>query len=231
MKRTISTVINDVPFSLTSARSSLGVVVDEPLSASGLEYTRIYDKYEPLNSMSVPANLLQWVSGDMTKGIQTIEDGLIEGSTLTAVGKVTLRGGTIKIKQPDTYEFILSKQPFDSIIREKTRSARQWKYVTIGFAIAGGVFLMIWAYKKWRQARSERVPLDRFTRIQFNERLEQNLASTDEEQSCVICLTRRRNVVILDCGHICVCRACAMQLDTCPICRAEIVRLVPTYQS
>ena len=228
IKRTISTVINDIPFSLNSGRHK--VIVDEPLSASGLEYTRIYDKYEPLNSLSVPANIFQWASGDMTKGIQIVEDGLLEGTTLTAVGKVTLRGGTLKIKQPDAYEFILSKLPFDSIIREKTSSVRRWKYVTIGFAIAGSLLLTIWAYKKWRR-RSAHVAFDRYIRVQFNEGSDQNLQDANEDQSCVICLTQRRNVVILDCGHICACRACATQLDTCPICRAEIIRLVPTYQS
>ncbi len=220
-----------MPFSLNSENSRHRVIVDEPLSTSGLEYNRIYDKYDPLNSLSMSANIVQWASGEKTKGIQTIEDGLLEGTGLTAVGTVTLRNGTLKIKHPDSHEYILSKLPLDGIIREKTSSVRKWKYVTVGFAVAGGALLLVWLYRRWQQ-RPRRVASNRFIQPPVpNEEFEQNIPDEGEEQSCVICLTRRRNVVILDCGHICACRTCAEQVNICPICRADIVRLVPTYQS
>ncbi|CAB4018219.1 Mitochondrial ubiquitin ligase activator of NFKB 1 [Paramuricea clavata] len=234
-KRMISSVVNHVSFSLNSANSSHRVIVDEPLSMSGLEYSRIYNKYDPLNSLSVSTNIVQWASGEKTKGIQTIEDGLLDGTALTAVGKVTLRGGTLKIKHPDTYEYILSKLPLEGIIREKTRSIRRWKYVTIGFTITGGVLLLMWLYRQWRRRSQQVIGGNRFIPPApppiFDKGFDQSVSEAGEEQSCVICLTQPRNVVILDCGHICACRACATQVDTCPICRAEIARLVPTYQS
>ena len=227
-KRLISSVVNHVQFSLNSTNSRYKVIVDEPLSASGLEYNRIYNKYEPLNKGSVSTSIVEWASGEKTKGIQTIEDGLLEGTALTAVGKLELRHGTLKIRQPDTHEYILSKLPLSGIIQEKTSSMHRWKYFTIGFTIAGSVLLVFWLYRKWQQnSRGARFiePPPPETED------EQPFSEGGEEQACVICLTRPRNVVILDCGHICACRRCAIQVDICPICRAEIVRLVPTYQS
>lgn len=201
------------------------------MSTTGLEYNIIYDKYEPLNSSSVSATIMEWASGEKTKGIETIEAGLLEETALTAVGKLTLEHGGMKMKPPDGYEYILSRLPLQSIIREKTDSAQYWKYISIGFAITGSVLLVIWLCRRWR-SRVERVLRGRFApppegNLEFME----DVPAGDEEQACVICLTHRRSVVILDCGHICACRACALQLDLCPICRAEIIRLVPTYHS
>ena len=40
---------------------------------------------------------------------------------------------------------------------------------------------------------------------------------------CVICLTNISNVLVCDCGHICICSECDILkcLDACPICRAK----------
>nr|XP_009489157.1 PREDICTED: mitochondrial ubiquitin ligase activator of nfkb 1-A-like [Pelecanus crispus] len=52
------------------------------------------------------------------------------------------------------------------------------------------------------------------------------------EDSCVICLTRPRECVLLGCGHICCCFRCfqALPARLCPICRGPIDRVVPLYQ-
>ena len=207
------------------------MIIDDPLSATGLELTTIYNKYEPVDPHSLSTNFVEWFSGERTKGIQTIEDGLLEGTSLTAVGKITLRNGILKIKSPENHEYILSKLSLDGIIREKTRSLRIWKYFTLSFAFAGGLLLLIWYYRRWRRRMRRAAPRnneDRFIHLVLNGL---DIPEAVEGQPCVICLTRPRNVVILDCGHICACRVCLGQVNHCPICRAEIVRLVPTFQS
>lgn len=36
---------------------------------------------------------------------------------------------------------------------------------------------------------------------------------------CVVCLAAPRDVILLECGHICLCEGCAKQIDACPLCR------------
>ena len=54
------------------------------------------------------------------------------------------------------------------------------------------------------------------------------------ERECVICLVNERSVVLLECGHICVCVDCAEILPVprlCPVCRTRITRIVPLYHA
>ena len=50
-----------------------------------------------------------------------------------------------------------------------------------------------------------------------------------------VCLQNPREVVLLECGHICLCSDCAVEImrsrPQCPICRADIVRIMPAYLS
>jgi len=41
------------------------------------------------------------------------------------------------------------------------------------------------------------------------------------ENSCCVCLTEPKEVLLLPCRHLCVCTTCFQQLTRCPVCRAE----------
>lgn len=53
----------------------------------------------------------------------------------------------------------------------------------------------------------------------------------DAEVECTICLTERKDTLIMPCGHFCVCHECGKQLvaakHTCPVCRGNIQSLIP----
>lgn len=53
------------------------------------------------------------------------------------------------------------------------------------------------------------------------------------ERLCVVCLDRKRNTMLLNCKHLCMCRSCAYIIGTetgeCPICRAEISEIITVY--
>lgn len=51
--------------------------------------------------------------------------------------------------------------------------------------------------------------------------------------SCVVCLDRKKTVVVLPCRHLCLCRPCSRELQnfqsSCPLCREEIDEIIDTY--
>ena len=45
-----------------------------------------------------------------------------------------------------------------------------------------------------------------------------------EVQACVVCCQNRRGIILLPCGHVCLCEDCSARItDFCPVCRREIV--------
>ena len=56
-------------------------------------------------------------------------------------------------------------------------------------------------------------------------------ANNQEQNACVVCLTNPREVVLLDCGHVCLCLDCLEQMpsETCPICRVNYRTYAPCY--
>jgi hypothetical protein len=43
---------------------------------------------------------------------------------------------------------------------------------------------------------------------------------------CVACWERAPDTVLLDCGHVCLCAACARGAKLCPLCRLAVARFV-----
>lgn len=55
----------------------------------------------------------------------------------------------------------------------------------------------------------------------------------NESNECCVCLESKKNVLILPCGHICLCIKCSWELKTkngvCPICRGKITNLMKVF--
>uniref|UniRef100_A0A8D0BVH6 Leucine rich repeat and sterile alpha motif containing 1 n=1 Tax=Salvator merianae TaxID=96440 RepID=A0A8D0BVH6_SALMN len=58
-------------------------------------------------------------------------------------------------------------------------------------------------------------------------------APPPEEQrcECVVCLEQEAQVVFLNCGHVCCCQGCSEALNTCPLCRKDIVQRIRLFYS
>lgn len=51
-----------------------------------------------------------------------------------------------------------------------------------------------------------------------------------EEDACVVCLDKKKVVLIYPCGHLCVCQGCANKLEgQCPVCRGKVTDVVKVY--
>lgn len=53
----------------------------------------------------------------------------------------------------------------------------------------------------------------------------------DMATECVICLDRKSDVVLLNCGHVCCCFTCSSALTACPMCRKPVVQRVRIFIS
>ena len=225
-ERTISSSVSSVPFVLSG--KAFNVCVSDPLAAQNLEYKTVFDKFEPASNQTVTDSLLQWASGDKTKGFQIIEEMLEVGSTLTGVGEIRLtEDGVVRLGPPAPgFTYFLSQLTIDGIVKQFQSNKKIWKTVSFVFACGSGILFLVSFYFYWRR-RKERLENQEILRQirEDDQGFEQN------GEVCVICLDQPRNVVILDCGHICACRGCAEQLHECPVCRARIARLIPTYHA
>eukprot|EP00438_Fugacium_kawagutii_P005295 Skav213860 [mRNA] locus=scaffold2366:299824:302596:- [translate_table: standard] len=65
-----------------------------------------------------------------------------------------------------------------------------------------------------------------FQRIQDLEKERSVLLSQQVEaasdRSCVACLDRLANTVLLRCRHLCCCESCAKRVTHCPVCRQSV---------
>lgn len=47
-----------------------------------------------------------------------------------------------------------------------------------------------------------------------------------ESLACLVCLSRPKDAVMMDCGHVCTCHRCARRLDKCPLCRTAVKKVL-----
>jgi hypothetical protein len=53
----------------------------------------------------------------------------------------------------------------------------------------------------------------------------------DPKRLCKICLERKIDVILLECGHLVACNECASSLKDCPLCREPIQRVKRAYEA
>lgn len=51
-----------------------------------------------------------------------------------------------------------------------------------------------------------------------------------EPEPCAVCLSAQRSHALDPCGHLCACYNCATKLNSCPMCRRPISRILQIYQ-
>ncbi|KAL0966474.1 hypothetical protein UPYG_G00295710 [Umbra pygmaea] len=243
-ERVLHQRVNAVPFSLVGADQAT-VRVLCPLEASGLEMEVIHEKFHQA-VFGFTDIIGQYLSGEKPKGHLETEEMLKVGATLTGVGELILdTDRVLKLRPPtDGSEYFLSTTDFETLCLEQGGQVEVWRVLASVFALAGAAIL-IWVGRRYY--RSLRLRWDREQqRREFESRgagettagpgATQGSAGVQEtplENACVICLTRARNCVLLDCGHVCCCYSCyqALPQPTCPICRQAIKRVVPLFQA
>lgn len=57
-----------------------------------------------------------------------------------------------------------------------------------------------------------------------------NTKEDEGKEECKICMDNLVDCVLIECGHMIACRQCGDRLDTCPICRSPVARVVTIYR-
>lgn len=236
-KRTISSSWNTEPFSLINRRNitaqqqdstSIKVNVQNPRSAYTLKLSKISDNYGPIGA-SAGERVLDYVTGEQIKGIQTVEKMLLVNSALTAIGEVSLTPDgrlTINFPSDETLRYYLTTNSLRDLINSEKGLMITLRVISVFFFIIGGAFSMYWFCSKYEQyAERERFLRSRQQMDEFNER------NDNDGQHCTVCLSAPRDVVILPCGHICICSTCSLMVDRCPVCRGDIQSKAAVFYS
>lgn len=238
MRRVIKDVANVRPFCIVDpdSRSSrrLKVEVTDPLSADYfLDFLPItYDRFDETQDGFL-SRTLDRLFGEQTKGYQETERMLGLGVPIVGLGMLGLDGKRILLRPPEGGQryivTTLSRPEIVRSIRSDVRSYRIcfWVFATIGAGIIG--------YVLFRFFRRRVAILRNRRRIEELRSAGQGTGVNGETgNECILCLSTAREVVILNCGHVCLCSECAISLPDpkiCPICRSVVDRFVPIYIS
>jgi len=161
------------------------------------------------------------------------------GVPLIGIGKLMLIGGRhIVLSPPDNgRRYFLTTSSKHELVSSLKSVARTLNIARWVVGIAGLTAVLYFISRAVRKRKSQ-YESQRLLAALKDRR--QQAASADTEimspsaSPCVVCLSQPREVVLLDCGHICVCGDCAAALPlpkVCPICRQQVDRIIPTYVS
>ncbi|XP_027320019.1 mitochondrial ubiquitin ligase activator of nfkb 1-A [Anas platyrhynchos] len=231
-ERVLSEQVYTVPFLLASpdAEVATQVSVESPLRAVRLPLETVYERFQQ------PAHgfrdlLGHYLSGEKPKGILETEEMLRVGAALTGIGELALHpDGSLHLQPPAREgEYFLCLGDWQAVLAELEAASGFWKGAAALCAALGLAVLLHAACRALRHARLKREPEE----DKEPEGEEEPEAEGGLEDSCVVCLSRPRECVLLGCGHICCCFRCFQALPTrlCPICRGPIDRVVPLYQA
>ncbi|XP_007231680.3 mitochondrial ubiquitin ligase activator of nfkb 1-A [Astyanax mexicanus] len=222
--------VNAVPFNLVGGDGA-SVRVLCPLEATGPEMETVHKKFHQA-SYGFTDLLGQYLSGEKPKGQLETEEMLKVGASVTAVGEIILdTDRLLKLRPPtDGSEFFLSTVDFESLRLEQEEQSSGWWVLACVFAVVG-VSVLVWAGRRYyRQLQGKR---ERERNRREFERMWEADGEEPVENLCVICLSNPRGCVLLNCGHVCCCYSCyqALPQPICPVCRQDIIRVVPLYQA
>jgi E3 ubiquitin-protein ligase MUL1 len=201
--------------------------------------------------MSASYAVADYLQGFRIVSTETIERVLPVGTVLTVVGALVppaIPGQPPMIHSAPEFALQVSRYGIDKLIASEASSARLLDVsATLCGTLAAGLVIR-WLWRRWRL--SHPAPAHPWTEfflwpleaLDTDSAPHENgdvlpRASTPEtpsgdipvEQACCVCMVRPRQVILLDCGHVCVCTHCAPALNTCPYCRAVVLRRVRAF--
>ncbi|ELU14923.1 hypothetical protein CAPTEDRAFT_213689 [Capitella teleta] len=244
IERVIKDEVQSKPFTLQnlSSASRDRVTVEEALSANHLDdaLSIVYDHYEPTKDGALSRGVDR-LFGEVVKGHRETEKMLGVGVHLLGLGKITLDGDKIVLSPPDTKDpYILTSLSKGELVKAYSSKARVYKVMAWVFGVVGVGFVSYFVYRNVKRYYEDYQMQRLVEQMRINRA--QQMASegnnngdeNENRESCVVCLANPRELIVLECGHLCLCGDCARELPQprrCPICRGAVARLLPVFNS
>lgn len=240
VQNSIQDKIQTVPFALKrwlGKESQTEICVNEPTTAQFLldDLIITHDSFEPTEGGNVVSRGLDRIFGEVNKGYHETEKMLLTNTLILGIGEIALKDNKLQLGPPKNGQlYVLTKMSRGEVIKKLETKSFWVKFFMLSAGAIGASILVHIIYKQYKQRKSNR------GRKQFLEEVrnlrqqtaQQQEDRSDESNTCVVCLANRREIVLLDCGHICLCAECVTVMPeplTCPVCRAPVDRYITTY--
>ncbi|XP_053625542.1 mitochondrial E3 ubiquitin protein ligase 1 [Plodia interpunctella] len=230
--RTIHEVCNSTPFVLSNGKYNIEVV--DALAAELLDMDVISDKFEPM-SPGVIDHVWGFFSGVRQRGLQTMEEMLRDGSYITAIGELSRSNtGSLKIQPPrDGLPLYLTTATKSSLLKRlaSSRDFLRVLLVVFGSVAVAASCRVLYKYLARRKRRAREEHLKRTLAQSRRQRRKDNRdKNLPDLQLCVVCSENPKEIILLPCGHVCLCEDCSDNITgSCPICRERIVSRAPAF--
>lgn len=213
----------------------------EPMQAEGLQLLSVHDEFKP-SRLGFWDSITRFFIGETTTGYQYIEKVLPEGTMLTGIGALVLKPGGVRLEPPaQGLKYYLTQMSEASLMKSLDAEVKTLRTLAVLFGTFGGIILAVILFKYYQKYRERKLRESELKRMR--EIIEQRMRNREEHQgegesgelssehTCLICCVNPREVLILECGHLCCCADCGNTLDPalCPVCRGPISRLVPAF--
>ncbi|XP_020710349.2 mitochondrial E3 ubiquitin protein ligase 1 [Athalia rosae] len=233
-ERTIQEAYNSVPFVLQRGHYKVEVV--DALAAEILDLDTISDYFEP-STPTFTDHLWGFFTGVRQRGLQSTEEMLRDGAIITGIGELskTVAGSSnIKLQPPlDGAPFYLTSMSITSLLRKLDDRRRTYRWLCLMFGGIGLIIGGIVVRRYWKDREEDRLAKQlRESLAASRKERRQRVRDRDlrEDQLCVVCCSNPREIILLSCGHVCLCEDCAEGIIThCPVCRAPISERAPAY--
>ena len=211
------------PFLIGAPKASKhDVKVHEPEAAHYLQdsLATTYDKYEPTKDGAL-ARGIDRLFGEVVKGHQETEKMLHIGVQILGIGKLSIEGGKIVLSPPEDEigRYIITTLNKDKLVSEISFKASIFKIFAWVFGVIGVGMLSYIVYRNFRHYWDDfqmrrMINQMREARAQQQQQDQADMGNNNGDENenrdaCVICLTNPRELVVLDCGHLCLCGDCA----------------------
>ncbi|KAJ8680038.1 hypothetical protein QAD02_015825 [Eretmocerus hayati] len=226
-EHTLQEVYNSVPFVLKKGSDQVEIV--DVMAAEILDLETISDFFEP-SAPTFVDHLWGFFTGHRQRGLQSTEEMLREGSIITGIGELSqssLKSDSLVLQPPvDGTPYYITTMSISSLLRKLDDRKRIYKWLCLMFG-AIGLFIGGMVLRRYMKDKEEQRLANELQKSLEETRKERRQRVRDkdlpDEQLCVVCRTNPREIILIPCGHVCLCEDCSIDIeDNCPVCRRII---------